>query len=300
MTENVSSLYKFCPLDTGLKILTSQSLRWSAPHLFADPFELDYLSDPALTTKDLLDELLREALIILFGPEEPTGRNNRLVNVMARWRDQQKFIDEEQAREVLQDLLGQIAKIQIDTVQEYLAEWRRFASAVRIASFAETVDNLNCWDRFTDNHTGLALRFECGDGTALPAPRRVTYSAAAPTITHKREQLEVIYGRRSAPIAADFDLKLLVKGRHQQGETEWRCFDHETAPDTDADPALWYANKRFPAHELRAVYCGANMPAASRDQVARLLRSSYPSARLYQVQPVAGRYELEFVAIARS
>ncbi|MET0379832.1 MAG: hypothetical protein ABW049_12645 [Spongiibacteraceae bacterium] len=300
MVDTVSSLYKFCSLDTGLKILSSQTLRWSAPHLFEDPFELNHLSDPRITAKALLDVLLREALIMLFGPDEPTGRHNRLVNIMARWREQQKFIDEDQAQDVLRDLLGQIANIQVERIQEKLVEWRQWASLIRIASFSETADNPTCWERFADKHRGLALRFACGKDTGLPAPQRVTYAGQAPVITNQREQLELIYGRITAPDKEDFEAKLLVKGPHQRGELEWRCFNHATVDDLESDPALWYDNHRFPAHELRAVYCGIGVPTATREQLARLLRSSYPSARLYQAAAVAGRYELEFEVIGRN
>ena len=300
MVDTVSSLYKFCSLEAGLKILNSQTLRWSAPHLFGDPFELDYHSDPLITAQELLDVLLREALIMLFGPEPPTGRHNRLVNIMARWREQQKFIDEDQASEVLRDLLGQIAKIQVERVQEYLNEWRQYASLVRVSCFGESVDSINCWERFADNHQGLALRFHCGDDTALAAPQRLTYAGQAPVITNQREQLEVIYGRRSAPIAEDFHTKLLIKGRHHQGELEWRCFERAEDGERDSDPSLWYDNRRFPSNELRGVYCGALLPRETRDQLARLLRASYPNARLYQAQTVEGRYELEFTAVNKS
>jgi hypothetical protein len=300
VVDTVSSLYKFCSLDAGLKILNSQTLRWSAPHLFGDPFELDYLSDPHITAQELLDVLLREALIMLFGPEPPTGRHNRLVNIMARWREAQKFIDEDQASEVLRDLLGQIAKIQVERVQDYLAEWRLYASLTRVSCFSESVESINCWERFGDNHQGLALRFHCGDDTHLVSPQRVTYAGQAPVITNKREQLEIIYGRINAPVAEDFHTKLLTKGRHQQGELEWRCFDRADDSERDSDPSLWYDNQRFPAHELRAVYCGVLVPHETRDQLARLLRASYPNARMYQAQPVAGRYELEFTAITKN
>jgi hypothetical protein len=297
VVDTVSSLYKFCSLDAGLKILNSQTLRWSAPHLFGDPFELSYLSDPQISGKELLDVLLREALIMLFGPEEPTGRHNRLVSVMARWREQQKFIDEDQAHEVLRDLLGQIADIQAQKVKDYLREWHSYATLARIVCLSESVDSLPCWDRFADQHQGLALRFNCGADTHLPNPQRMTYGAQAAVITHKQEQLEIIYGRRNSPLAEEFHTKLLMKSRHQAGELEWRCFDQGNEEDRDSDPSLWYDNWRFPAHELRGVYCGARMPEETRNQIARLLRASYPNARLYQAQPLAGRYELEFTAV---
>ena len=291
-TDTVSSLIKFCPIDTGIKILSTQSLRWSAPHLFDDPFELHHGSRPDLSAASLLDVLLREALIMLFGPDAPTGRHNRLVNVMARWREQQRFCDEDEAKVVLSELLGQIAELQERHVQEYLRQWQNFARAARIVCFSERPHNVACWQRFADCHRGIALRFDCGDNTSLPKPQRVAYHTYAPMVTSQQEQLEVIYGRRNLPTPGEFPEKLLVKGRQDSLEQEWRCLDSaQTGTD---DPALCYDLRRFPAHELRAVYFGALTTPADRETIAKLLRGSYPAAKIYQTATLPGRYELEF------
>lgn len=297
-SDSVSSLVKFCTIDSGIKILNSQALRWSAPHLFGDPFELNYQTVLDLSSESLLDVLLREALIMLFGPDVPTGRHNRLVNIMARWREQERFCDEAEADTVLRELLGQIAEIQARQVDEYMAEWRRFARRTRIACFAEKPNNIACWQRFGGNHSGIALRFNCGDDTALEKPQRVTYHGNAPLITSQREQLEVIYGRRNAPTSDEFPEKLLLKGRQDHLEQEWRCIDRSVEMENE-DDELCYDTRKFPAHELRAVYFGVFTSERDRQHVGKLVRANYPTAKIYQAVPVAGRYELDFVAAAR-
>lgn len=297
-SDSVSSLVKYCTIESAIKILTSQSLRWSAPHLFGDPFELHYQTALDLSSESLLDVLLREALIMLFGPDVPTGRHNRLVNIMARWREQDRFCDEQEADTVLRELLGQIAEIQARQVDEYMAEWRTFARGVRIACFAEKPNSIACWQRFAANHRGVALRFNCGDGTGLEKPQRVTYHNNAPMITTQREQLEVIYGRRSAPTREEFPEKLLLKGRHDHLEQEWRCIDRSQEPDAE-DPEQCYDIRKFPAHELRAVYFGTYTPERDRQYIVKLVRANYPTAKMYQAVAVPGRYELDFVAAPR-
>lgn len=294
-SDSVSSLVKFCTIDTGIKILSSQALRWSAPHLFSDPFELHYQTPLDLSRDGLLEVMLREALILLFGPEVPSGRHNRLVNIMARWREQERFCDEQEADTVLRELLGQIATIQARQLDEYLEEWRGFTLNIRIASFSEKPGNIVAWQRFAANHRGIALRFNCGDDTALPNPQRVTYHQQAPLITNLQEQLEVLYGRRSAPTSADFLDKLLLKGRHDQLEQEWRCVD-KTIELEDEDHEQCYDIRKFPAHELRAIYFGVFTPEHDKQHIGKLVRANYPTAKIYQSVAAQGRYELEFVS----
>lgn len=293
-----SSLVKYCSGPAALTILDQRTLRWSAPHLFGDPFELHHATPIDVTAPRLLEILLREALIMLFGPDSPTGRSNKLVNVMARWREEQRFCDEEEASMVLRELLGQIAELQARQVDEYMANWRGYARTVRIACFAATPDRVRCWQRFADNHRGVALRFESGADTSLPQPRPVSYQRGAPTITSLREQIDGILGRGPAPDSTEFQQKLLIKNRHDHAEQEWRCFDNDR-DDPDGDAALWYSDRPFPAHELRAVYFGASINPADRDALTRLVRRNYPTTKLYQATPTAGSYELEFTPLAR-
>jgi hypothetical protein len=199
---------------------------------------------------------------------------------------------------VLRELLGQIAEIQARQVDEYMEEWRMFAQRVRIACFAEKPNSIACWQRFASNHRGIALRFNCGDGTALEKPQRVTYHNNAPMITTQREQLEVIYGRRSAPTKEEFPEKLLLKGRHDHLEQEWRCIDFSDDAETE-DSELCYDIRKFPPHDLRAVYFGAFTPERDRQYINKLVRANYPTAKLYQAVGVPGRYEVDFVAAPR-
>lgn len=292
-SEAVSSLIKFCTVDTGVKILSSQSLRWSAPNLFDDPFELQYQSRPDTDATSLLEALRREALILLFGPNVPTGRHNRLVNVMARWREQERFCDEEEAKTVLTDLLGQIAELQEKQIEQYLLDWRKFARTTRIACFSEKPNNIPSWQRYADQHRGIALRFECGDDTGLPKPQRVQYLTNAPVITSQQEQLDIIYGRQKAPTADAFPEKLLSKGKHDQLEQEWRCLSTAQQSDIE-DEHAWCDFKPFPAHELRAVYFGMNMSEQDQAKIYKLVRANYPTAKIYRAAVQPGRYELEF------
>lgn len=298
-SETISSLVKFCTGDAAIKILSDRSLRWSAPHLFDDPFELHHASEIDVTAAGMQEHLLREALIMLFGPEPPTGRSNKLINVMARWREEQRFCDEQEANSVLRELLGQIADLQARQVDELMADWRRYARMARITCFSERPQQVECWQRYADNHAGVALRFDCGEGAGFASPQPVRYHSSAPVVTSLREQIDTILGRKAAPEVSAlpenlrWGEKLLWKGRHSQHEREWRCFDSER-DDPDGDESLWYDFRKFPAEALRGVYFGLRTTRADRDVVTKLVRRNYTAAKLYQARAVPGSYSIEF------
>ena len=291
--DDIASLVKFCTIETGLKILHSQSLRWSAPSQFNDPFELSHNTRLEFGTEGLLKAVIKDAITMLFGPNEPTGKSNKLVAAIARWRSEDRFQSEDEAEVVLRQLLGQIVEQHYITIDAYMSEWREFAAGLRICSFSDKPDNMVNWLQYGSNHSGIAMKFSCGEDTSLPQPQRMTYSTVPPVITDLSEQVDVIYGRRPAPDPEDFINKLLVKDKNRSTEKEWRCFSTDTADD-----GLYYTNNDFSATELKAVYFGLATSVEDKEAILKIIKEKYSKTRVFQAVGLAGRYAIEFEQVA--
>lgn len=296
-TNDISSLVKFCTADSGLQMLSSQSLRWSSPHLFNDPFEASHHYATDITPATLLKGLSKEALAMLFGPKEPTGKDNRLIAAISRWRDEERFASEEEAEQVLKQLLSQVADRQQQSVDSFLADWRKFASSLRVSCFSDKPDNLACWQRYANNHNGIALRLTAGEGCLLKDPRRLSYQNQPQQITSLKQQVDIAYGKQQAPSSDEFINTLLVKNKENSTEREWRCFGRE-AVRLKPDDKAWYTDKPFATNELKAVYLGAASEQPFRDSVAALMKKQYPKSKIYQAQIVSGEYALEFIPLS--
>lgn len=295
-TDDIGFLVKYCNVETGLKILNSQSLRWSAPSLFRDPFELDHLSGPDFDESSLLKAAISEAVHLLFGHNEPSGKSNRLIAAIARWREEERFGSEDEASGVLEQLLGQMLSQQQEDIKKFLAAWQGYARQLRVCCFADKPGNMYNWYKYADNHSGISLRFMAGDDSSLPKPRRVSYSTTPPVVTAKKDQVDVIYGRIPAPATDNFEDKLLTKNKDHSNEREWRCFFSEQQ-SADQDEPLLYSNKTFTSTELKAVYFGLETTQQDKQAVLKLLKEKYPKTRLYQARALPGRYEIDFDAV---
>jgi len=293
--DDASSLVKFCSFESGLKILNSQSLRWSAPHLLNDPFEVHHKSNPDFTPQTLLSSMIKEAVSLLFGPNEPTGKANRIIAAICRWREEDRFASEEEAEQVLKQLLSQIAQQQQESIDLYMTQWRNFSRSLRICSFIDKPNNQYGWQRYADNHAGIALRFSTGHDTALTNPKRVHYDPTPPTIISLKQQIAVTYGREKTPTAntEDFVDKVLRKNRINHAEREWRCFSIDTS-EPNVDEQLWYTNKKFTTPELKAVYLGLACSSENKNAVINLVRNNYKSTKIYQAHTLPNRYEIDF------
>ncbi|MCR8923617.1 hypothetical protein NO559_12610 [Dasania sp. GY-MA-18] len=291
---SASALYKYCDIVTALKIINSQSLRWSAPHLYNNPYELNYLSDTDFTAQQLLQGLCQEALAVLFGEAEATG-NNKLVSTITRWQHDSRFISEQEAEPVLKQLLLPMAQQHQATVNEYLQQWRAFAQNIRICCFASSPDNAKNWQRYADNHQGIVLQFDNQEPSLSPY-HAVNYGQRPIAATSLQQQVDIAFGRRAAPQPEQLHQLLLHKPWFDEDEQELRCFDSE-ATTADSDDQLWYKAKPFQPQSLTNIYLGINIDSSDKKHLQKLVAKAYPQCRIYQSELVSNSYNLSFTAI---
>lgn len=293
-----STLTKYCPAKTALNVLQNRSLRWCAPYLFHDPFELQHDSDADFTAQTLLESLVKTVSTMIFALEPPRGSTkNPLLNAVNRWRDEERFSSEEEAINVLSELLSDMVDKHMVGIESLMASWRQLARNIRIASFCGHHDNLIGWQSFADNHRGIALRFHTGESTALVDPQKIRYQTRPAMISSRQEQIGVLLGRVPAPGPDSFLEKLSIKNKLNIAEDEWRCFDSSHKSLDEADQSNWYTDKKFDPSELSAVYFGININKSTRKEIYNLVKKQYKGTLLYQAGIQKGEFELSFEAI---
>ncbi len=296
MPDHPDTLVKYCTTEAAEQILSSSCLRWSAPNLFSDPFELDHHSELSFTPEELLKGVIRTATALIFSRDVPRG-NSPLATVIRRWREEERFDSPEEAEEVLTELMGRMVEQRLEDINKMMADWQDFTRHLRICCFSAKPDNLPSWQRFADNHHGVALRFRCGQKTSFPDPRMISYQQLRPEITSLKQQMNAVLHNEHYDAQAHFLEKFLVKPPMSQSEREWRCFHHATDHDPSSqqpDDSLWYEDRPFLPEEISSIYLGAFLPEDARNRLRSLIKNQYPEVRLFQCRPVPGKYEIEF------
>jgi len=298
--DHPDTLTKFCTSGAGEQILTSRRLRWSAPHLLSDPFELTHQTPLNFDPMTLLNGVIRNATAMIFQREAPRS-NSPLATVIRRWREEERFASPEEAEEVLKELMARMVDQRQASIDEILADWRRYTRELRICCFSARPDNLPSWQRFADQHRGLALRFRCGEGTLLEDPKPVQYNPNRPEITTFKEQVDAILMNEKIDVQSGFLDKFLVKPPMASDEQEWRCFYHakDQASSREQDDQLWYDDRPFNAEDLTSIYFGAFTPVEVKQRLLNLIYERYHKVRVFQAQPQAGSYEIEFKRIPK-
>ena len=293
--HNPETLVKYVSVDTALKILNSQTLRWSAPHLFKDPFELNHLSGLSFDPQAILGAAIQAANAMIFAKEEPRG-TAPLTVVIRRWRDEERFQSPEEALDVLKELLSQMVDNRLQVLDQLMVDWRKFCRTLRICSFSAKPDNVTAWTHFADNHRGVAIRLQCGEFTSLPKPLPVSYRPTRPEITSMKEQLDVVLTNQAFNAQEYFFDKFTSKSLHFASETEWRCF-RQVKDDVGADAkpdSEWYEDVKFERNDVTAIYFGTHTDPKAMRQIYALIKEKYNQAKVFQAKPATSKYEIEF------
>lgn len=295
MPDHPDTLAKYATAATARKLLESQALRFSAPALYVDPFELNHRTPLSFDPQTLLQSVIRTACGMIFAREEPRGASP-LSTVIRRWRDEERFASPEEAEEVLNELMARMVDQRQDEIDAMMSDWRRYTRSLRICSFSAKADNLIAWQYYADSHTGAVLRFQCGENTVLKNPLQVHYNPARPEITTLKEQLNVVLHNERLQSQEFFQDKFLSKQPAAKGEQEWRCFFNVDAAEAgkSTDEKDWYSQVTFEPEHLKAVYLGAFMSVEDKKTLLEILQKRYPGTKVFQAEAVPGKYEISF------
>lgn len=68
-------------------------------------------------------------------------------------------------------------------ILQLMKDWRRYSRSLRILCMTEKHDQVGLRERYGGNHSGIAVRFACGECTCLENPQAVRYLETKPEIT---------------------------------------------------------------------------------------------------------------------
>lgn len=297
-SESPEHLFKFVSADSAKSILESQSLRWSAPDLFNDPFEMSSQTPLSFETDTLLDSTIKLASSMIFAPETPKGESP-LINAIRRWRDEDRFSDPEEAHQVLRELLSKMVDYRLDQLQSGMAKWQRYVRNVRLCCFCKHADNMAGWRLFAHKHQGVALRFNVGTNSSFPPPKPVVYQTDRPELTTLREQLGAILHNRKDGIVDRFADHFFVKSRELKPEDEWRCIKNSQTetPISDENFENWFDNIKFKKEDLGAIYFGVNISDDNKTAISNMATNLYQNIKLFQAVRAKTGFALEFEKI---
>jgi hypothetical protein len=290
-SKQPTSLVKFATADSAVRILSQSSLRWSAPSLFKGPFELNHRSNVNFDSKALLIACVKATLGLIFSRDEPSG-NSPLIKAVRRWRAEERFNSEDEASDVLSELLSSMVRQREPEMLQIMRDWIKYSSRLRILCLTESHDEPSLWDRYGDGHTGVAIRLATGEDTSLEKPMAVSYSDRKPQISSLKEQMDILMNSAEVTVQEGFEEKFLCKSKSASREKEWRVL--RTLKDEPPADNQWFEEVSFQSQEVKAVYFGAAMADDKKAELNTLLARQFPKVKIFQAKAFSDKFELDF------
>ncbi|MFT7432549.1 MAG: hypothetical protein ACI9TY_000161 [Alphaproteobacteria bacterium] len=297
--EKPISFFKYTGAHGGRLLLENQTLKWSRPSEFNDPFDchLDLVIDD-LDYEFVKNELLRKARCV-FDSTVPLDDNNFFNLTITSLKS--KGTDFNSIQKMLEPLFAEMFESLPNIVQKYESVFQTFMSAYKLLCLSSVVDDNLMWSHYADSHKGCAFEFRSSDqNSPYNEAKAVSYPELAPVYFDANKVVNLMCGDFSEDYLDMIHKCIYTKSRDWDYEKEWRV-----SLGDGRTPSEPFEFLPFGERELHGVYLGCKMPDADyKDQkgeklfgktsLVKLIREKYPQAKIYQAKKIYGKRVVEF------
>lgn len=284
-------LYKYTTFETGLKILETQTIRFSNPTTFNDPYDCNI----PIKLKDSVD-LDSDFFITL---------NNQI----REYTNSDTLIKDKLDKE-LEILKNSKEKLKINANIFLNKILTHFKEDMRVLSLSNTNSNLLMWGHYTKNHTGIAIGFD----TSYKFFRNVI------KIKYKKEQPRL--GKslindltlKSPKALEELRLFFHTKSFDWRYEQEYRCeiginnlYNEflSTPSFITMFPAFFkeIENKNNFVHPyitpecVKAIYLGSRINISNEQKIINIVQNKYTRAKIYKAFLSDTEFKIKFKEI---
>jgi len=268
--HNHKSFFKYVTADTAAIILKNQTLRWSSPILFNDPFDVprEFLPDVSkeqlasaiaksmfllLKNNDLKIDEVSEALRPLFEEiknKYPNGAPERIINSFERMIENTP--------------VSKNADLIIDDFREH---WRKLVKNLRILCLTTDYKNTPMWNHYAESYTGVVLEFLCKEETQSPwmLAKPVCYTDEKPKNYSPEGMAELLVLPQKKGIEYLVDKSTYIKKTEWSQEKEWRVLFSKRPNELNKLTSDYTFHHKEPSGEIK------------------ILSKKYPNAKIVKV-----------------
>lgn len=269
-------LYKYTTIETGLKILETQTIRFSNPKTFNDPYDSDMpivFENPQGLTKEYFVNLCLE---------------------LKKHHDIVKFPIYFDLDEAIKVLSNSSKEINVDSNYFIYHSLYKLKKYMKILSLSKNNNNMLMWGHYAKNHTGMVIGFNTNCMFFRQATE-MKYSKKIPKL--KNIIVEDLLLQKYETFE-EFKKIFVTKSYDWKYEEEYRCvFDVNrnleflsSIPNAEElYPNLFqelknnddFIHQPFSSECLNSVYLGINSNPKYLHLIMKIIQNKYPHAKLY-------------------
>ena len=291
--------FKYVTIDTARLIFENETLRWSSPLLFNDPFDIQAGFHWDFDINDL-PEMMLARIENLIQSDDPLvfveTPNAEAVIAALREAVKKVGLKKDKLRELLVPVYQKFAAFMESERVRYLTQRDGYLKTLRILCLSEAHDNILMWSHYADYHRGIVIKLKVADDAEDDDPfwlaRRVLYSSKASPHAEKKDFVDQCLGlkKRTMYNPGDYWKWAYEKFDVWKYEAEWRVND-----PSDEQKEAGYFYKGFNlVKKLEAVYFGCNCFGEHILEIISMLKAKNPDIKYFIARKHEFEYKLEF------
>lgn len=276
--HDVPFLYKYTTAPTGITVLQTQSMRWSSPLLFNDPFDVPREWE-GFTFAEFEEATVQRFASYLRGEAKP--RTPAALNLFEVIQLQSATIPEAVTLRQIRYFMRLMRKRMETYMEDFRVAWREIVPGMRILCFSEDPASTTMWTHYAQSHTGVVLQFESSDDrdSVWLMAQPVVYQAQKPSLPDADEWTRAFMGE------IDLDWNDVLREYHFVKHTDWSHErEHRVVSAKKPGEAGLFADYVFHPMDLRGVVLGAKIAPPDQQALRALLAAHYPHVTVHQAQ----------------
>lgn len=291
MTNKPKVLYKYTTAEVGLKILETQTIRFSNPKTFNDPYDCN--------------------MPIIFKNSKKLD-NEFFINLNKKI---QKYLNLDQETVVkLNNELQNLKNINISiSPNDYLSIiLEPLKEDMRILSLSKINNNLLMWGHYAKNHTGIVIEFNT-NYKFFKHLIKIEYSNQIPKLKNflindlclsnstSIKELRMLFHTKSIDWKYEQEFRFEISLNHLYKEFVsspenillYPKFFEEIENKND------YIHPYIAPECVNAVYMGINVNIIDENKILNLIKNKYPHTKIYKAFLSENEFKVEFEEIIK-
>lgn len=271
--------FKYMTANTALKVLNNNTIRWSSPIEFNDPFDVPRELAYDVDTKELKLAIFSILLKLIEENNSDISHLTENVQRVLKLIRSSKKLTKGSITSILSDKESQIFELS-SGLEELRKVWRAFIPEFRILCLTTRNDSASMWYHYADKYKGVTLGLACIDELDSPwlLARPVYYPVETPKLFTAEGWAEIIMTPQETALPKIFEAYTYTKTPDWSYEQEWRItsFKRPQETGTTSDYNL------HPSHFCE-IYLGPHIEENYRHQILSLVFNKMPQVKPYDV-----------------
>lgn len=248
--------------DNHIKIITQQTIYFSSPKKYNDPFDCKLFPDyRSISTKQYIKDYFK-------------NRNKKFEN------KQHKKRVKEIVEDLLEDLVNKMRKSQDDQSFKNL-QIMLDNGLLGIICLSKKYDNILMWGHYSRDHTGFCIGFDTKN--LLEDLQNIDYYG------------KVKYRRKKPSIKPSFDesyyaKNYFIKSKDWSYEDEYRFLMKELY--NNGDRIVQISKKT-----ISEIFLGCQMNEVTQDSMIKMIRNNLPNVKIYKAERSEKKFALNFIKL---